>query len=51
MGKSIRTFSVILLMGIMLISSLPAIGQIDRNFYKNGKKALAKQIIYFKSIF
>ena len=40
MGKSICTFGVILLTGIMLISCLPAFGQIDRNFYANGKKHL-----------
>ena len=41
MKKCIRIFGIILILGKMLISPLPAFGQIDENYSENVKKAFA----------
>ena len=41
MEKSIRILGIFLILGTMLISSLPATGQIDANYNENRKKAFA----------
>ena len=40
-----RLLSVILILGSILISCLPAIGQIDKNFIENGGKAFAASTV------
>ena len=41
MEKSLSILRVVLNIGIMFISSLPAYGQIDQNYGENQKKAFA----------